>query len=128
MKKLVEKFQEIERELSEERGRFNLFALFLREESANKWDLLVSADWIDEDKSDSLKVISKKVQEKLSKKEIVNLSRIVLIEENNPSLVAIQKAINVEHESAEIKDDNFFGLEIKHAFVITSGRSTAKAG
>jgi len=127
MKEIIEKFIKIEKELSEEKGEFNLFALFLREESANKWDLLVSADWILEDKSKSLKVIAGKVQEHLEKKELVNLSRIVLIEENNPALESFHKAINVEHGSSEIQDSNFFGLQIKHAFVITSRKNTAEA-
>jgi hypothetical protein len=127
MKEIIEKFKTIEKELSEEKGEFNLFALFLREDSANKWDLLVSADWIIENKSETLKLITNKVQEHLEKKELVNLSRIVLIEENNPSLEAFHRAINVEHGSTEIRDRNFFGLQIKHAIIITSRKNKAEA-
>lgn len=127
MKEVIEKFREIEASLSEEKGEFNLFALFLREESANKWDLLVSADWIEGKKSISLQVIAKKIQEHLDKKELKNLSRIVLIEDDNPALEVFHKAISVEHGSAEIQESNFFGLQIKHAFIITSRRNTAEA-
>lgn len=70
MKGMIDKFKEIESSLSEEKGEFNLFALFLREDSANKWDLLVSADWIEDNKSDSLQLIAQKVQEHLEKKGI----------------------------------------------------------
>lgn len=127
MKELINKFKTIEKELSDEKGEFNLFALFLREDSANKWDLLVSADWIIDNKSESLNLITKKVQEHLDNKELVNLSRIVLIEENNPALEAFHNAISAEHTSAEIQDSNFFGLQIKHAYVITSRKNTAEA-
>lgn len=127
MKEMIEKFRVIESTLSEEKGEFNLFALFLREDSANKWDLLVSADWIEDNKSDSLQVIARKIQDHLDKKELVNLSRIVLIEDDNPALEAFHKAVSVEHGSAEIQDSNFFGLQIKHAFIITSRRNTAEA-
>ena len=126
MKELLEKFKTIEMELSEEEGNFNLFALFLREESANKWDLLVSADWIINDQSDSLKTISAKVQEHLDNKEIINLSRIVLIKDNNPALQSLQESIHIEHGCAEIKDGNFFGLQIKHAYIITSRKTKAE--
>ncbi len=128
MKHIIQKFKTIEKELSNERGSFNLFALFLREESANKWDLLVSADWILADKAESLKLVTKKIQHHLDKKELVNLSRVVLIDENNPALEAFQSAVNVEHGSAEIQDSNFFGLQIKHAFVITSRSNKAEVG
>lgn len=124
---MIDKFREIESSLSQEKGDFNLFALFLREDSANKWDLLVSADWVVGNKSDSLKIIAKKIQEHLDKKDLVNLSRIVLIEDDNPALDAFNRAISVEHGSAEIKESNFFGLQIKHAFIITSRRNKAEA-
>lgn len=127
MKQSIDKFISIEKELSEEKGEFNLFALFLREDAANKWDLLVSADWINENKSDSLNLISKKLQSNLEKKDLVQLSRIVLIEEDNPGLTAFHNSVNIEHGSVEIQDSNFFGLEIKHAYVITSKRATAEA-
>lgn len=127
MKETIDKFREIESSLSEEKGEFNLFALFLREDSANKWDLLVSAEWIEGNKSESLQIISQKIQEHLEKKELVNLSRIVLIEDDNPALEAFHRAISVEHGSAEIQESTFFGLQIKHAIVITSRRNKAEA-
>ena len=46
MKEVLNKLMSIEKESSAERGDYNLFALFLREDSSNKWDILVSADWI----------------------------------------------------------------------------------
>jgi hypothetical protein len=127
MKEIVHKFRKIESSLSKERGEFNLFALFLREDSANKWDLLVSADWIENNKSEALQVISQKIQKHLDKKELVDLSRIVLIKENNPALEAFHKAISVEHGNAEIQEGTFFGLNIKHAFIITSRGKPAEA-
>ncbi len=126
MKEIIEKFKSIEKELSIEKGDFNLFALFLREDSANKWDLLVSADWIVQNKSESIKIIANKVQEYLEKKELVNLSRIVVIEEDNPALDVIHKTITVEHGNTEIQDSIFFGIPIKHALIITSRRGIAE--
>jgi hypothetical protein len=46
----------------------------------------------------------------------------VTIEEDNPALDALLRVINVEHGMAEIQDSNFFGLQIKHAYLITSHR------
>lgn len=119
MKELVNKLMLIEKETSAEKGEYNLFALFLREES-NKWDILVSASWMNANKEEALKYLAQKIQTSLSKNELLLISRIVIIEENNPELPALQKAIHIEHGAVEIKDTNFFGLEIKHAFLITS--------
>lgn len=122
MKNIIEKIKEIEQEVSDEKGEFSLFALFLREDAEESWDLLVSAPWIENNKEESLKYIANKVQEKLSSDEIVKISRIVIIDDKNPALSAIQKAMHVEHGLAEIKDSVFFGLPVKHAFLITSKR------
>lgn len=128
MKELIEKFIKIESTLSEEKGDFNLFGLFLREDSANnKWDLLVSAGWVEENKYESLKIISQKIRDHLENHELVNLSRIVLLEDNNPELEAFSQTLNIEHGCVEIKKEDFFGLEIRQAFIITSRNKTAKA-
>lgn len=125
MKKLIEKITAIEKQGSEEKGEYNLFALFLREDSSNKWDILVSANWIDENKEKALKYLAEKIQKALSKDELSQISRIVIIEKDNPSLPSLQQTINIEHGSAEIKDSNIFGLQIKHAFLITSKKRQA---
>lgn len=120
MKEIIDKLVEIERRTSEEKGEYDFFALFLRENSSDKWDILVAATWIDNNKEDALKYLAKIFQSSFNQNELLSISRIVLIEDTNPALPALQQAINVEHGSLEIKDANFFGLEIKHAFLITS--------
>ncbi len=125
MKEIVNKLMTIEKETSIERGKYDLFALFLREDSFNKWDILVAASWIDNNKEDALKYLAKKIQNSFNQSELLLISRIVLIENSNPSLPALQQAISIEHGSAEIKDSNFFGMPIKHAFLITSRRRQA---
>jgi hypothetical protein len=122
MKELVEKIKEQEVVMANEKGPFELFALFLREDAPGKWDLVVAAEWIDKNKEASFKYIAGIVQKTLSKEELLKLSRIVLIDENNPALEALHRAMRVEHSIAEIQDSNFFGMQIKHAYLITSRR------
>lgn len=125
MKELINKLTAIEKDTSAEKGDYDLFALFLREDSPNKWDILVAATWIDDNKEDALKYLAQKIQNSLAPGELLLISRIVIIEETNPSLPALPQAISLENGAAEIKDANFFGLSIKHAFVITSRRRQA---
>jgi hypothetical protein len=120
MKQLVEKLVTLERGISAERGAFVLFALFLREDSPNRWDLVVAAPWLKTDKKESWDYVANQLQSRLTPQELVSLSRIVLIDEDNPALEAIYKAIKIEHSIAEIKNCNFFRLSIKHAYIITA--------
>lgn len=123
MKELVGKLQTLERETSEEKGPYSLFALFLREDAPDVWDLVVSAPWIEADKSAALRYLSTGLNRLATSGELTRLSRIVIIEQENPALAAMQSSIVVEHGAAEIQSSNFFGLQIRHAFVITSRRA-----
>jgi hypothetical protein len=120
MKELLEKLKKIEEETSAEKGNYDLFALFLREESPGKWDILVAASWIKGNNEATLKYLAPKIQHSFTQNELLQISRIVIIEENNPELPALQEAINIEHGISEIKDATFFGLQIKRAIFITS--------
>lgn len=120
MREIAEKLRTVEKALSDANGPFDLFALFLREDSADVWDLLVAAPWLNPDKLLALREIATRVQEELGPDELTKISRIVIIEENNPALAAVQRAIDVEHGLAELQSSMFFGLMIRHAFVITS--------
>lgn len=122
MKDLTEKLKNSEVTMANEKGPFDLFALFLREDAPGKWDLVVAADWIKNNTEESLKYIIGFVQKVLSKDELLKLSRIVIIDEKNPALDGMQRAVSVEHGIVEVQDSNFFGLQIKQAFVITSRR------
>lgn len=122
MKELAEKLRPVEQQIAEERGPFLLFALFLREDAPDLWDLLVSAPWIENNKGEALRYIVPKLQAVATRDELAKLSRVAIIEKNQPALAAIQSAFHVEHGLAEVQSSNFFGLQIKHAYIITARR------
>jgi hypothetical protein len=122
MKDIAEKLKEKEEEMSREKGRFLLFALFLREDAPDLWDLVVAAPWIKRDKAQALSYIASKVREALGPEQLTKLSRIVLIDEENPALDALQPTLHVEHGMLETQNTSFSGLPIKHAYIITSRR------
>lgn len=125
MNELVKDLQKIERSLSEEKGMFNLFALFLLENGAGKWDLLVAAPWTEKNKGVALKRVATKVQKTLSTKDLLKLARVVIIDQDNPGLADVQRAVHAEHGDIELRDRNFFGLDVRHAHVITCRRTEA---
>lgn len=125
MKEIIDKLMAIEKETSIEKGAYILFAIFLREDSFNKWDILVSANWISNNKEIALKYLSEKIQLALTKNEFLLISRIVIIESSNPELQKVQQTISIEHGSVEIKDSNFFEVQIRHGFFVTSKKNQA---
>ncbi len=123
MNEFLEKLRSLERDVSAQRGEFNLFALFLREDSPNVWDLLVSAPWLDADQHEGLTFLAGQVQSRLTGQELLLLSRIVPIRWDNPGLKALTRAVGAKHGLVEVRDCKFFDLEIKRAYIITADRS-----
>ncbi len=132
MRELLERFIQLERNLAQEKGEFSLFALFLREDAgagsgtsgysgySTKWDLIAAAPWIEGGRREALSYVTKSIQRVFTPAELSQLSRIVLVDLANPEVAAINRAVRVRHGQAEIRDSNFFGLQIKHAYMITS--------
>lgn len=120
MKDLVGKLAKVEQEIADERGGFSLFALFLREDVENKWDVVVSAPWFGDDQKSLLDYLVQKIQAELGPEEMTMLSRIVLVEPNNVAAKAVNKAVQIEHGVSEVLNSDFFGLRIKQAYIITS--------
>lgn len=122
---LTEKFARLESQLSDEKGDFVLFALFLREDVPDRWDLIVSAPWIGEDKQSAVNYLINEIKSKLGGHDLTNLSRIVVIDPYDVAVQNLNRAIQVEHGNFEVRDTNLFGLAIKDAHIITSKRPTA---
>ena len=128
MRQTIEKLASLERDIASEKGEFSLFALFLREDADETWDLLASAPWLEADKRESLEYLVNEIRARLDTQELLSLSRIVLLEEDNPVLEAVHKAIQVRHGMAEVRDSTSFGVPIKHAYIITSASESSPRG
>ena len=121
MKKIIEKFISIEKELADEKGSFVLFALFEREDALNnKQDVVISAPWLGENKKETLRFIIDRISSKLASEELIKLSRVVLLEPTDDIVKSVNNAIQIEHGNAELVDYTFNGILIKHAHIVTS--------
>ena len=126
MKELAEKLRKLETVASQQKGKFELFALFLRVDSANQWDILVSAPWITRNKKEALKYLSKLVQKDLDISELHQISRIAIIEDSMPVMEVFKQAIKNEHGIVEFVNCTLFGMKVEHAYVITCQSIPAK--
>lgn len=123
MSSLVESVLRVKKQLSAEKRMFSLFALFLREDAPEKWDLVISSPWVEADKEAALNLISSKVRKVLTPAELLAVSRIVFVDPMSPSVQAINRAFHVEDATVEVRDRNFFGLAIRHAHIFASVRA-----
>lgn len=118
----IDKLRQVMEELSAEKGEFVLFGLFLREEAQDKWDLVISATWLEDGKLKALAEFVQKAASIIGEQEFLALSRIVTLNHDDPNLASILDAVEVENDPLELWNTSFFGLEIKHAYILRAKR------
>ena len=99
-------------------GPFTLFGLFLREDSPNKWDLVVSAPWLEEGKLKALGEFVRELNQTISEEELLSLSRIITLNRDDPALGAILHQVPNMWGTVELQDTDLFGLSISHAYIM----------
>ena len=120
MEQLVDKLASLEREVSSQKGDFALFGVFVREDAQNRWDLLVSAQWLEANKKEALEYLADRLKLQLDAQEWLSLSRVVILEKGNPILAAVRRMVNVRHGRVKMENNVVSGLEIRRAYVITA--------
>ncbi|HYH85713.1 MAG TPA: hypothetical protein VEX60_09530 [Pyrinomonadaceae bacterium] len=119
----IDKLRRLMEVVSAERGEFVLFGLFLREEAQDKWDLVISAPWLEDGKLKALGEFVEKAASIVGEKEFLTLSRIVTLNHDDPNLKKILETVQVDDDPLELWNTNFFGLEIKHAYILRAGKT-----
>jgi len=131
MKETIEKLKHILAELHKENGDIIFFALFLREDSPNRWDLIISADWLNSGNVESYRVVATKIQNILSENELMQISRIVIIDESDPMVSFFRSSFNVTGKShldlsnCELSSTNI-KFPIKHAHILRCIKNNCK--
>lgn len=124
---ITEKFRSLESRIAAQKGSFVLFALFMREDAPDRWDLIVSAPWIGEDKRSIVDYLVGEIKSTLGEQVLTDLSRIVVADPHDARVHAFNALIQIEHGGVEVTDSHIFGLPVKHAYIITSKRTPAPA-
>ena len=124
---VIERFARLESQIAEERGDFVLFALFMREDAPDFWDLIVAAPWLGDDTQAAVSYLVDQIKSRLGKQDLIRLSRIVVIDPENVAVQNLNRTIHVEHGNHEVRESTLFGQDIKHAHIITSKRPSAPA-
>jgi hypothetical protein len=120
MTELIEKFKAIEREIADERGGVVLFALFEREDLPGKWDVVISAPWVDDSRREALDYVIGIAHSRLTREEIISVSKYVLLRPSEEFVREVNKIVQVEHGLAEVRDLVVNGMAMTRAYIITS--------
>lgn len=98
-KKLIDKLKQLKSALEKQkRGRFYLFALNF-DSSTRSWDLLVSAEWLESDKTTGIRLVGSAIEKVLTMAERRLISRVAVISKNSELLLRLASGINVEGPS-----------------------------
>lgn len=122
MKDILEKLKTVVVALEKEYGAIHVFALFLRTDPLEKWDIVIAASWLNPNDISSYKIISSKIQEVLSQSELIQLARIVILNDNDPVVSFLQDSQSVTNgHYGEVSGESFtqkFGFTIKKAYLL----------
>ena len=120
MNALFDKIKEIDREISNEVGGLVLFGLFKPEETPQRWDVVVSADWAGPEKMPALAYVAGKLQQRLSREQLLTLSRVVPLAPSEEFVQSVLRTIRVDHDGLEIYYRPFNGILMREAFIVTA--------
>jgi len=122
MNQFVTKLLDVEQEIARDKGALNLFALFMREDLADRWDLVVAGPWVKQDEA-TLRYVAAALKRHLTPGEMTSLARVVVLPATENPVRAITESYEVEHGQVELNDPESFGLPVKHGYLITSKRA-----
>ncbi len=120
MSTFIKKFFPIERAIAIEKGDFKLFALFEREDIQGIWDIVLAADWLPGNEMKSLKYVFGKIRAVLDKKEFLKISKVVLLDVNEPFVKELQNLLEDYHNPSVFTNAVINGMSIKTGYIIIS--------
>lgn len=126
MSGIVKKLPLFEEDLLTERKPLTFLALFSRDYSELKYDLVVAAPWIDQDKKRGIAHVAETLHHHLNSEEILAISRIVVIEATNPLLADYTNEYLLSEAGQRpvaVAKQNFFGLDMQMAILFRPAKA-----
>jgi len=127
MKPPIDKFIAFERQLSHEKGPFTVFCLFRKYDFPEGWKVVVSAPWLPKSRMQSIRFIFSRLDKVLTKREMLQLSGVRILDASDPLAKEITEAFQIEHGNIELANCEFGGVEWRRVHIITSMPSKPRA-
>ena len=123
---LLNKYSLIEQTIAQEKGLFNLFALFEIADTPRRWDIVLSAAWLPGNKAESLRFIFEKIRAVLDDEEYIKISRVILLDMQEPFIKELQKFLEVHHNLNAFLNTDIQDVEIRKGYIIASPVNSQK--
>ena len=124
MKELIDKLKSLIQVLEKENAPLLICALFLREEPLERWDIVVAASWLNSQEMQSYRIISSKLQESFTDSELVQISRVVILDQDDSVVSYLQGLETITNGGyKELSSDELsakFKFSIKKAYLLRS--------
>jgi len=117
MNEFFEKIKSIGKEIDTEVGGVVLFGVFKPAVAPQRWDVIVSADWVDEDGTPAIYYVAHKLQERLTVDELVSLSRVEALPPSTDFVRSVLDAAHVTGEGVKVEYRAFHGILMAEAYI-----------
>lgn len=105
-------------DIANKKGPFTLFGLFKRPDAFGKWDLVVSAPWLDKSQLKATRELVALLTDSVGAQALQHLARIQPLDTDSPELKAVLEGFGVDNGDVRIKHTNLFGLDIEDAIIL----------
>jgi len=125
MKELLDKLKKLIHSLEKEKkSEFLICAMFLPDESNDKWHFILSAPWLNSGELESYKLISAKLQISLTESELLQIARIVILDPEDQVVKFLQTLETLRNGGyKELRPEELtekFKFVIKRAYLLRS--------
>lgn len=124
MVEIIENLKSTIKSLEQENGPLLICALFLREDAFEKWDIILAGSWLNPKEMRSYEALSSKLQQFLSDSELVQFSRIVILDQDDPIISFLLELETVKNGGYKELSSNIlsekFRFSIKKAYLLRS--------
>jgi hypothetical protein len=123
MNQLASKIQQVERDISEEKGPLYLCALLEPQDGLyDRWDLVISAPWATFNRA-TIDYLITVIRRHLTPDEQKRLDGIDILQPHEHPVRTIRERYDVEHGQVEVLDNVYMNLNVRRGYIITSRRT-----
>ena len=116
---LARRIKEAIEQAAAKRGGVDFAALVLRENSPNRWDIVLAAPWLNRDERGTLDLFYDQLRQSLKMPEFLRISRIVLLDRIDPSREPLPAFVPVGDDLGRAAGPGrFLGVDARDAYFL----------
>lgn len=105
------------RKIASNKGDFTLFALFMRSDNPGKWDLVVSAPWLEKGQLKATSELVGLLSDSIGDEALHEFSRIATVGRDNPAVKFILENLPVDDGERRVRSTDLFGFQLDEAII-----------